>query len=78
MRERRPPPGGCVDERAQSARRCDSARVRDPDPDRRGEDRQREQDDEPGGVDAVTGRTREDRDESDGAADRRDREAEEQ
>jgi hypothetical protein len=78
VNQRGPPAGRNVDERAQPAGRGDASRERDPDPERRREDGEREEDDERRRVDAVTGRPGEDREQRNRAADRCDREAEEE
>jgi hypothetical protein len=71
-------PGGRLDERGQPACRDDAPREREPDAERCAEDGECERDDEPGRADAVPGDAGEEAEKGEGAADRRDREPEQE
>ena len=78
VRERGAPSGCGLHERAQPARGDDSTRVREPDSERGSEDSECEHHDEPGGVDPRADCSRQQRQKRDRAADRGDREADEE
>ena len=72
------PAGSGLDEGAQPSRRHDAPREGEPDPERDGEDGERECGDEPGGADAVTGGAGEEAQQRERAADGGDREPEQE
>ncbi len=78
VRDGDPPSGRFLNEGAQTAGGDDSARIGDPDAERGGKDEERQRNDEPRGIEAVARSSGQERQERDRAADRGDREADEE